>query len=118
MVNITVMVVAFPYNFSPSVELNGLFTLALGVASRSFAAWTLAQHMCAENSNIVRIAAIVSGSLSFLAYLYLAFSAVGYREISNVVFHVFGIGGTVRFLWSVRAIHSVLLSKEKKAWDG
>jgi hypothetical protein len=54
--------------------------------------------------------AIVSGSLGFLAYsLYLAFSVDGYREISNVVFYVFGIGGTVGFLWSVRALHAALL---------
>ena len=78
MVDIAVMVLAFPYNFSTSVELNGLFTLALGVASRSFAAWTLTQHMCAQNSNSVRIASIVGGSLSFLANsLYLALSATG-----------------------------------------
>ena len=62
------------------------------------------------------MAAIVSGSLGFLAYsLYLALSVDGYREISNVIFYVFGIGGTVGFLWSVRALHAALLSKEKKA---
>jgi hypothetical protein len=64
----------------------------------------------------MRIVVIVSGPLSFLAYsLSLAFSAVSYRETSNVVFRVFGIGGTVGFLWSVRALHAALLSKEKKA---
>ena len=59
------------------------------------------------------MAAIVSGSLGFLAYsFYLAFSVGGYREISNIVFYVFGIGGTVGFLWSVRALYAALLSKE------